>query len=752
MQDYQAFLQTKIIRQPDSGLAFSPDQLNPIMAGFRGDITIWGLRKGRAAIFADTGLGKTTMEVEWARLAAERSLIVAPLSVARQTVRMAREMLNTEVHYTRTGSDLVDGINITNYEMISKFNPDDFGAVVLDESSILKSLDGKTRKLLTELFQNVPFRLCATATPAPNDIAEIGNHAEFLGVMTQAEMLSAFFINDMKMKDGTYRLKRHGRDKFYRWLASWGIAVRKPSDLGYDDTGYDLPPITVDTLICEGEYTPEGMLPGFFVGRGSAMDARKLRRAALPDRVERIAEMVNASSEPWIVWGGLNEETDKLAALIGDAVNVQGKMSVEDKVSALESFTLGKTRVLISKVSIAGFGMNFQHCANMAFCGLDYSWEQYYQAIRRIYRFGQTKPVSIFVVISEQERPIFERVLEKEKEAIGMVSKLIQHTASYSKGEILVTQSEQFEYNEATTTRDKWQMMLGDSVERINEIKDNSVSLTVSSLPFLSLYTYTPTERDLGNSRNKDQFFTHFRYIIDGLLRITKPGRNCVIHVQQVAATKVNDGYIGIKDFRGDVIRAFNDAGWVLHGEVTVDKNPQVQAIRTKSKGLLFVQMHKDSVASRPALADYLLIFQKSGENETPVVPDVSNEEWIRWAHPVWYDIEETDTLNVKIARSDEDERHLCPLQLGLIERCIRLWSNKGEVVFDPFAGVGSTLVEAVKFNRVGQGIELKPEYYRQACKNLEHAEAIAGFDLFSYAGIEIDSNGQVEVVARESE
>ncbi len=269
-----------------------------------------------------------------------------------------------------------------------------------------------------------------------------------------------------------------------------------------------------------------------------------------------------------------------------------------------------------------------------------------------------------------------------------------------------------------------WKLMLGDSCERLAEIPDNSVDLSVYSPPFSSLYTYSPSERDLGNSSTDDEFFEHYRYIIDEMLRITKPGRNCCVHVQQVTLSKANFGFVGMKDFRGDVIRAHQDAGWIWYGEVTVDKDPQAQAIRTKAHCLMFQTLRRDSAANRPALADYLLVFKKHGNNEIRIDPDVTNEEWIEWAHPVWWGIRESDTLNYQTAREDQDERHICPLQLGFIERCVRLWSNPGELVVSPFAGIGSEGHVALKHNRRFIGCELKPSYWQSAVKNLEMAEA----------------------------
>ena len=276
------------------------------------------------------------------------------------------------------------------------------------------------------------------------------------------------------------------------------------------------------------------------------------------------------------------------------------------------------------------------------------------------------------------------------------------------------------DYQTSEATGDDWTLWLGDSCERMAEIADESVGLSVYSPPFASLFTYSPTPRDLGNSKSRAEFFDHYDYIIRENLRITMPGRIAAVHCQQLTTTKSMNGVIGVTDFRGDIIRAYLDAGWILHGEVTVDKDPQAQAIRTKAQALMFVTKNRDSSMTRPALADYLLLFRKPGDNATPIKNDVSNEEWIEWARPVWLDIKETNTLNARVARDDADERHICPLQLDFITRVIRLWSNPGETVFTPFAGIGSEVHEAVRLGRCGHGIELKPSYWQTAVNNLK--------------------------------
>lgn len=280
---------------------------------------------------------------------------------------------------------------------------------------------------------------------------------------------------------------------------------------------------------------------------------------------------------------------------------------------------------------------------------------------------------------------------------------------------------------------DSWALYNGDSAEVLPGIPDRSIDLAVFSPPFATLFTYSASDRDLGNCSSEDQFWTQFGYISRELLRVMKPGRNVCVHVAQIPSQKAKDGVIGLKDFRGDTIRHFQAAGLVYHGEVTIDKDPQAQAIRTKSKGLLFTQMRKDSVWSRPALADYILIFRVPGENVVPIHPDITNDQWIEWARPVWYGIRETDTLNVAEGREADDERHIAPLQLGTIERCIRLWSNPGETVLSPFAGIGSEVYMAVKLKRCGLGVELKTSYFRAAVRNLRRAEQeMAPLDLFS--------------------
>lgn len=716
MTDYQEFLAGKQMVAPASGRTMDPSAVHETLFPFQRDTVCWALRKARCAVFADTGLGKTFMQIEWARLLGEPTLIIAPLTVARQTVNEAAK-IGVTVQYARDQSEVTEPIIITNYEMVQHFDPAKFSAVVLDESSILKALDGKTRQKLTDMFQSTPYRLCCTATPAPNDRAEIGNHAEFLGVMTRADMLSSFFVHD----DDGWRLKGHARDAFFRWLASWSLSMCKPSDLGYDDAGFALPPLHVKPVLVGLGGAPEGQL--FFTGLKGIQDRLRVRQATVGIRCARVAELVAEHEGQWIVWCGLNKESDMVTSLIPDAVQVQGTQSPDAKADAIEAFQDGRIRVLVTKPKIAGFGMNFQNCHRMAFVGLSDSWEAYYQCIRRCWRFGQASPVNAHVVLSDWEAEIYENIMRKEAQNRETRRYLIEHVQDFEAKE-LQNMVQDWEYETGQIDGDGYTWMLGDSAERIAQIAPDSLGLSVFSPPFLSLYTYTPTERDVGNGRTTAEFYEHMSFISSALLRATMPGRLACVHVAQVPAMLVRDGYIGMKDFRGKTIDHFIEGGWIYHGEVCIDKDPQAQAIRTKSKALLFTQLHKDASWLRPALADYVLVFRKPGENPEPILPDITNNQWIEWARPIWYGINETDTLNKAEAREERDERHICPLQLGTIERCIKLWSNPGDLVCDPFGGIASTGYVALQEGRRFVGCELKESYHRAGTKNLNRALA----------------------------
>lgn len=736
---YREFLRSK--REGSEPVGFDAADVNPKLFDWQRDIVKWACKRGKAAIFADCGLGKTAMQLEWARQCIQHTggsaLVVAPLTVGMQTVGEA-EKFGMSAAYIRDGSMAeAPGIYVTNYEMVPHFDFGRFDAVVLDESSIIKAHDSKTRSMMTDKLRAVPYVLCCTATPAPNDQMELGTHAEIVGAMKREEMLAMFFTHDGG-DTSRWRLKRHAGIDFYRWMATWAVMISRPADIGYPDDGYELPDLDIITHTGDSGYVQEGLL--FAVPEDGLTGQRKARKAGLEWKVESLAAMVNESDEQWCVWCDYNDESEALAAAIPDAVEVRGSDSAEKKSDAMIGFAEGRYRVIVSKPSICGFGMNWQQCQLMAFCGLSYSYEQFYQAVRRCWRFGQDKAVKAHVFTTIQESASVDAINRKEEQMQetkrGMIAAMAEETERQISG---VTEADVPDAMYADAEGDGWQMLLGDSVERIEEFPDDSFGLAVFSPPFASLYTYSDSERDMGNCRDDNEFWTQFGFLIEGLYRALMPGRSCCIHCTNIPKMKQRDGVIGLKDFRGDVIRAFERAGFIYHSEVTVWKNPVTAMQRTKALGLLHKTIRKDSSMSRQGVPDYVVVMRKPGDNPEPI-SHTSEEfpvsQWQEWASPVWMDVNPSNTLNGRNARDADDERHICPLQLDVIERCVGLWSNPGDTVLSPFGGIGSEGYQSLLMGRQYVGIELKPSYFREAVKNLREAERKrAEVSLFEMAG-----------------
>ena len=718
MDAYQEFLDRKAIAAPARGITRS-EGLSSELFDFQKRIVDWALSKGRAAIFADCGLGKTFMQLEWARHVPGDVLILTPLAVAQQTAAEARRF-GIGAAVSRDGKKAAP-ITITNYQQLHKFDLSEYGGIVLDESSILKSYDGKTRTAIIEASLELPFRLACTATPAPNDHMELGNHAEFLGAMSRAEMLATFFVHDGG-ETSKWRLKGHAEDDFWKWVSTWGVAIKTPADLGFPAQGFDLPECNIIEHIAESSFEQDGVL---FPTALSLTDLRAARKASLESRAQIISDLVNDSDEQWLVWCDLNVEGDALSTFIHGAVQVSGSDKDEVKAERMMAFSRGEIRVLVTKPQIAGFGMNWQNCNNMAFAGLTHSYERFYQAVRRSWRFGQDKPVNVHIALSEQELPVLASIRRKERDAEIMASSMVEHMCSMEDWGGLSRTKET--YMEDREIGENWAMYNADCVEGISKIDDDSVHYTVFSPPFSSLYTYSASTRDMGNCRNNAEFFEQFRFLVSELLRVTMPGRLLSFHCMNIPTSKAKDGVIGLSDFRGDLIREFMEAGWIYHSEVCIWKDPVTQMQRTKALGLLHKQIKKDSCMNRQGLADYLVTMRKPGDNPERV--EHTNETfpvelWQRYASPVWDDINPSDTLQFRSARSEKDERHICPLQLHVIRRALKLWSNPGDLVLSPFAGIGSEGYVALEEGRQFVGFELKREYYDQACRNLAEAES----------------------------
>lgn len=439
--NYTELIRRKSITALPVGIP-NPPELNAKLFEFQSAVTRWALRRGRACLFLDTGLGKTWCAIEWARVVQKHTgkpvLILTPLAVAPQFVSEGAK-LGVEIKLCREPDDLSPGINVLNYDRLERFDCDDFGGVVLDESSILKNFNGKTRNMLIDKFRECRFKLCTTATPAPNDHTELGNHCEFLGVMSRVEMLSMFFVHDGGSTQD-WRLKGHAQADFWQWVASWAIAIRSPDDLGFDGSAYVLPDMTIEQVTVASStdlVASSGMLLGYQAS--TLNEQRAARRASLEDRVKACADMVNASDEPWLVWCELNDESSALAEAIPDAVEVRGSDTDKHKERAIWDFIEGRVRVLVTKPSICGMGLNMQRCAHSAFVGLGYSWEMYYQAIRRIYRFGQKRPVTIKVITSDAEGRVVDVIQRKQADADMMSVSMVGHMREVMRAEINAT-------------------------------------------------------------------------------------------------------------------------------------------------------------------------------------------------------------------------------------------------------------------------------------------------------------------------
>tara|TARA_Y100000310_G_scaffold36505_1_gene34347 strand:- start:863 stop:3100 length:2238 start_codon:yes stop_codon:yes gene_type:complete len=714
---YNEYVQSKQTFHETYG--FEPKSLNVCLFDWQAEVVRWALRKGRACLFEDCGLGKTIQQLAWAEQIPGDVLVLTPLAVAEQTANEAKRF-RIDAEVSRDGTKHAQ-ITITNYEQMHRFDLDVFTGLVLDESSILKAQTGKIRTAIINAAANIPYRLACTATPAPNDHIELGNHAEFVGSMTTSEMLARFFVHDAA-KTQDWRLKGHAKADFWEWVATWALMIRTPEDIGFDGSDFVLPELTTVEHHVTTDTVQDGEL--FAMPVLALNDQRRARKNTIETRVAEVAALANSSDEQWIIWCELNTEGDALADAIPDAVQVAGSDNDDVKRERLLSFQSGDSRVLVTKPKIGGFGMNWQHCRNVAFVGLSHSWEQFYQSVRRCWRFGQDRPVFVHIISTDVEAAVLLNIKRKQASADEMAAEMVLRMRDTMIKELTGQTAALDTINTGDVVRgDGWTMYHGDCVDVVSSIEAESVGYSVFSPPFASLYTYTDDPRDMGNCTDGDAFFDHFKYLIPELYRVTIPGRLLSFHCMDLPTSKARDGFIGLTDFRGELIRAFMDEGWILHSQVCIWKDPVTAMQRTKALGLLHKQIKKDSCMSRQGIPDYLVTMRKPGDNPERV--EHTAEEfpvrlWQRYASPVWMDINPSDTLQFRSARDHEDERHICPLQIEVIRRALKLWSNPGDLVLSPFAGIGSEGFVSLDCGREFVGVELKPSYFRASCANLD--------------------------------
>jgi DNA modification methylase len=691
--------------------------MNVNLFDFQKFIVKRALKAGKYAIFADCGLGKTLMQIEWAKQVSNYTgkpvLILAPLAVASQTIQ---EGLKFSIEVNRINKGM---IQITNYEQIENIDISQYSGIVLDESSILKNYTGKYKNLIIELFKTTPYKLACTATPSPNDLNEIGNHSEFLDILDSQDMRSKWFVRDEGMNN--YRLKGHAKKDFYGWISSWATMITNPCDLGFDGSKYKLPELEIIEHEIVTKEKDNGLL--FNIGTVNATDFNQELKRTESDRLDKVIELCKAKKGQILIWVKQNREAEYLVKRLEDAKDVNGSDSPEKKEGLLLGFANNEFRILITKAKIAQFGMNFQNCNIQIFPSLDFSFEAYYQQVRRSYRFGQKNKVEIHLIKTDTMENVGKKIQQKERQFLEMQQEMNKNINDKKYGLLSEYQRNEFKNEDVL-------LIKGDSCIEIKTIPDNSVDLIIFSPPFSSLFTYSNYIHDMGNNENHAEFFKQYAFLLKDLYRILKPGRLMCCHTKDLGVYKNSSGYTGMYDFTGEHTKAVLDEQFKLHSKITIWCDPVLEMQRTKTQRLLYKTVTSDSTKTGIGMAEYITIFKKwdgSDESEWEPVQNLTKnnfplDTWQRWASPVWMDIKRTDVLNNKEGTDMGDEKHIAPLQLEVIHRLVNLYSNEGEVVFTPFLGIGSEIYKAVQNNRKGIGIELKDSYFDVACKNVTNA------------------------------
>lgn len=713
MTDYDLFLASKQRSHVNSGFNIKLKTKN--LFPFQKWVVERSLSAGKYGVFSGTGTGKSRMQLTWSDQVAIKTgkpvLLLAPLGVGNQT---ALEAQSININLTN--------IEINNYEQLDNIDVSKYGGVVLDEGSIIKNHEGAYRNLIIEKFKDTPYKSVWTATPSPNDPMEIGNYSEFLDVMSRNEMLAMYFVHDGG-ETSKWRLKKHAEKRFWEWVSTWAVMFQHPKDIGFEQDGYDLPPCNIIERKIITEKRDNNKL--FNDTAVSATTFNAELRLTRTERLNIAAEIANQNNEQYIIWIKQNEEGEYLKKRIPDAVEVQGSDSNETKVENLLSFAAGKIRVLITKEKIASMGWNFQSCHNQIFASLDFSFEKVYQAIRRSLRFGQKFAVNVWLITTDTMSNIIHTYHKKEKQFLTMQQEMTKAVNANMKKQ----KSEEKIYDTVTVKNEWYEIKRGDCVPLIKDVPDESIGLSIFSPPFPSLYTYSSHIQDMGNSKNHKEFLVQFGYLVKELYRVMQSGRNVCVHCMDTPIQKGKEGFIGLRDFSGMILRAFEEVGFIYASRITIWKDPVVEMQRTKALGLLHKQIKKDSTMSRVGIPDYVLIFRKDGERKNPVTnTDLNVDLWQKYASPVWMDIDQSDTLNgFRNAREDKDEAHICPLQQETIERLVHLYSNKGDTVLSPFGGIGSEGFKAVEMDRKAIMFELKESYFDLMKKNMAEVVRVKG-------------------------
>lgn len=772
---YDDLINSKLRGAPLAGMRDLP-ALSSHLRAYQADVTNFGLAAGRWGCFLDTGLGKTLVELEWSEHARNasngRALILTPLAVAQQ-IRREGERFGYPVRVIREQGDAGDGINICNYDRLHLLDPAAFGAVVLDESSILKDFQGKTFKALLAAFAGHRWKMLASATPAPNDHTELGQSVEWLGIMPASEMLMRWFTVDHGQTT-KYRLRGHGEESFWDFVATWARMASHPRDLGHPEEGFDLPPLNV----VRHSVTGAADAAGLFGPSLSATSIHDIKRQTASGRADVVAGIVAAADgRSWSVWCDTDYEQDAVTAALRSVIgperilDVRGGLAPERKESLLERFAASdEPCVMVTKPSIAGWGLNWQHCSDTVFTGRSYSYEKWYQAVRRHWRYGQDRVVNVHLVIAEGEEIIGRALDRKARDHERMQTQMAAAMGRLASGaEPLLLKPYRAEYSGrvpgwlpaqervaclADSHGERYALYNGDCVNIMRQLPDASVDLSVYSPPFAGIFVYSDSAADMGNCASDEDFLRQYRFAAEELYRVTRPGRLAAVHCKDLRNLAGVTGRSGLRDFPGKLIAAHEASGWEFHSRITIWRCPVKQQATSKGSRLNYKDLMRDATFSMVGLPEYLLVFRRWPDNEAEegmVVPVAHRPEtfplsqWQEWASPVWGtgdgvadatlippavvwgyppagdEMDETDVLGSE--KGLRDEKHICPLPLDITRRVVRMWSNPGETVLSPYAGIGSEGKVSLEEGRRFIGAELKAGYFKQG------AEWCAGVD-----------------------
>ena len=826
--DYLDFLKSKVTVAPESGFDLPASELSPALKQHQRAAVLWALKGGRRALFESFGLGKTVQQLEWCRQVVRheggRALIVLPLGVRQEFRRDAVELLGMDPpEYIRTMAEAeaaVGPVLLTNYERIrdGDIDPGRFTAVSLDEASVLRSFGSKTYQTFLDKFRGIRYKLVNTATPSPNKYKELIHYAGYLEIMDTGQALTRFFQRD-STKANNLTLYPHKEEEFWLWVSTWALVLTRPSDLGFDDEGYALPPMEVRRHIVTEGYGKAVDRDGQFklqndVAVSLSEEARE-KRESIGARVSKMREIVDRDPEAhFVLWHDLEAERRAIIDALPEAVDIYGAMDYEERERRVIGFSDGEIRLFATKKSLSGSGCNFQrHCHRAIFLGIDYEFNDFIQAIHRIYRFLQDKPVIIDIICTEAEDPVYRALMAKWEQHNHLQEKMREIVKKYglnrNAAELMMARS--IGVKRVEIKGNGWTAVNNDCVEETATMEENSVDLIVTSIPFSNHYEYTPSYNDFGHNEDTERFFEQMGYLTPNLLKILKPGRVFACHVKDrvLFGNATGMGMPTMEPFHAMCIRHYMDAGFAYFGMITVVTDVVRENNQTYRLG--WTEQCKDGSKMGVGCPEYILLFRKLPTDRTKAYADepvkkskedytraqwqidahgywrssgdrlLSKEELERvpvdrlqaayrkysrgtvynyqehvelakkldadgrlpatfmvvapgsWTDQVWDDINRMRTLNTSQSQRRK-QMHVCPLQLDIVDRLINRYSNPGDLVLDPFGGLGTVALEAVKAGRRGYTIELNGGYFRDAVGYLkeldETEETISLFDL----------------------